>query len=37
MKDDTDDNVVIVFNYGGEDIPSGFTATVTNLSLIKIS
>lgn len=37
MKDDTDDNVVIVFNYGGEDIPSRFTATFTNLSLIKIS
>lgn len=37
MTDDTDDNVVIVFNYGGEDIPSGFTGTVTDLSLVKLS
>lgn len=37
MTEDTDDNVVIVFNCGGEDIPSGFTASITNLSLVKIS
>lgn len=37
MTDATDDNVVIVFNYGGEDVPSGFSASVTNLSLVKIS
>lgn len=37
MTEDTDDNAVIVFNYGGADIPAGFTATVTNLSLVKIS
>ncbi len=37
MTDDTDDNSVIVFNFGGKDIPAGFTATIDNLSLIKIS
>ena len=37
MTENTDDNAVIVFNYGGTDIPAGFTATVTNLSLVKIS
>ncbi len=37
MNDDTDDNSVIVFNFGGKDIPAGFTATIDNLSLVKIS
>lgn len=37
MTDATDDNVVIVFNYGGEDVPSGLTASITNLTLVKIS
>ena len=37
MTEDTDDNAVIVFNFGGKDVPSGFTANITNLSLIKIS
>lgn len=37
MTDTTDDNVVIVFNFGGEDVPAGFTGSVTDLSLVKIS
>ena len=37
MTDDTDDNAVIVFNFGGKDIPSDFTAEIKNLSLIKLS
>lgn len=37
MTDDTDNNAVIVFNFGGKDIPSDFTAEIKNLSLIKLS
>lgn len=37
MSDETDKNVVWVFNCGGRDESVPFTMTVTNLSLIKIS
>lgn len=37
MTENSDDNAVIVFNFGGTDVPAGFTAEISNLSLVRIS
>lgn len=37
MTEATDDNVAIVFNFGGTDVPAGLTAEVSGLSLVRVS